>query len=432
MVKLSTVITFIKYYCIPDLLFLVLALILWIFNTIGVQLSYIPIKYIFYSFLYLLGILSIYIKLYYWRQLPISMKSYIFFLATCTQFNLYLWSLYIIIFYLKKPIYLENLSVYSQYRYLLFSIITISIFLYIIISSSILSSSVSYQIFMSKITYPYLKEEIRVILYTWNDSIFGNVFSKLIEWLATSMRNRILYLVAHLLIFYSIRIIILILLFIFTFFKGDLCFILYLIPLSFFVWIMGFIEYYFQTFFMRSCNYINLLTKSSLIDEHKSSSFLGIIKTSGDNIKYELTPYAVSEKFTYEDLPSLGTTHLQLSRISAVFQWYTVFIRNLNFVLLFGQIINWFFIAYFSFLNNIIDIFSTIFLIRFWNKSQSLFRSHYATEAYFVKKQAQKAGEVASQGCYKKGHPIFADTAQKNSDDSSEVLFEGQATHGAG
>ena len=134
----------------------------------------------------------------------LSLKSFLLFFINYLQLLLYFWSFYLISFSLKNPIYKADLSIFSQYRYLLVSIITISVFLYILVRFTMLSPSSSYSQFMSKLNYPYLKEEIRTILYTWNDTYFGNISSKLIDWLAFSMFHRIIYIITHFLIFYII------------------------------------------------------------------------------------------------------------------------------------------------------------------------------------------------------------------------------------
>lgn len=105
------------------------------------------------------------------------------------------------------PRYIDNLSSYARYRYNLLLI------LYVV-----------------SLYFPYLKEEIRRILYCWNENIFSYYWCLLINFLTSSRRNRVIYFTVHFIIFYLFSLIQAILFANVVFFHGDLRDNLYLLP----------------------------------------------------------------------------------------------------------------------------------------------------------------------------------------------------------
>ena len=69
--------------------------------------------------------------------------------------------------------------------------------------------------------------------------------------------------------------------------------------------------------------------------------------------------------------------------------FYFWFKKNVKFILLLGQIINWYFIVYLYFSKDLTHIFATNVFLYVW-RSHNLFKCSYTTEAYFLQKQAQQ------------------------------------------
>ena len=67
------------------------------------------------------------------------------------------------------PIYVEDLSLFSKYRYLFLSISVMFAFLIWALRYFFLS----FQKIWIAIKYPFVKEEIRKILYVWNRGFMG-------------------------------------------------------------------------------------------------------------------------------------------------------------------------------------------------------------------------------------------------------------------
>lgn len=81
---------------------------------------------------------------------------------------LYFRSLYFLLIHYQDmtPIRINNLSLFAQYRYLFYSIMVIVFGVFWCLSFYVKKFSN----FLTIITFPYIKEEIRLILYTWNVS----------------------------------------------------------------------------------------------------------------------------------------------------------------------------------------------------------------------------------------------------------------------
>jgi hypothetical protein len=425
---------------LPDILFLIFALISWILTC---EISHnIPGYYFYflYILLYTAAILSIYNKLYIWRNLPISFKSFIFFFLNATQFILYAWSFYLLIFFkFPKPIYLEDLSIISQYRYLvLFVAFCISIIIYFIAYFF----NNQFPLNISLFTYPYLKEEIRIILYTWHH-IFSQLFSKFLHYLYTATHfMRICYLLIHFLFFYIPRILISIIFFYCIFFNGDFCYLFYFSPVLFIVWVASFFDYYFNIFFKESFIYVKLLLNVKLNAYNKVSE--NIIQSSAKNMTFTLTDEAYQRGYT--DLGKLGLIEVWeiCAVLSVYFKIYFRILSIISYILLTLQFINLLGIIYlliFKTLSN--HVFFTWPLFTFTsckNLGRSITRlcvPYYPNlndhrrsyEAAWVDKMFKKQLESATEGIQKGSHPAIIDRTEKNPDNPGEVRYLGEATH---
>jgi hypothetical protein len=392
---------------LPDLLILVVAIIsVILYDVIPQPQSW----YLFFIISYLLIILSLYVKLYTWRNLKISIKSYIFFMLNTVQFMLYLWSFYLLFFVIQSPIHLKDLSVYSQYRYLLMSIIVISIslffFIYLLSPSS--SAKLGIQDFMSKITYPYLKEEVRLILYTWNDALFSSLCSKLIDKLYQSKVFLFSYIISHFIIFYMPRVVVLFLFTSFVWFDGDLRLVICKTPFLFLSWLLSFFDYYFQIFFKSHCNYISSILSAKQVNLVPSS--FGTIFTSLDNITFTLTPNGLDQGYITENMPILINEWHIAAYLSVYFEKYNQFLVNFNRFLFFIQVVNGFNLTYYFFFKPYFQTKYLMFSALFKRASfQGGSTRYYATEASRV---LTKTGKQYLSG----NHPSLIDRAEQNPD----------------
>lgn len=371
--------------------------------------------------LFLLFILLVYVKLYTWRKLPLSLPSFTFFAINFIQLTLYLStiSFFFSIWYYDKslpPVYLENLSLSSQYRYLFLTIIS---FFFICGYLLIRIFKLNFQPYISFLTYPYLKEEIRLLIDTWGSLVLRNLFDNIINFFYWSTSFRIIFILSHFIIFYVTRLLTTSLLFYCVFYQGDFRNFLYLTPLILFVWLLSFLNHCFIVFQQGCENYILSLVSATL--DFKTAPFFGIIKTDPSQISFKLTEYAISEGFSEIDMYNLTKEWYIQAYISSYFIVYFRFVSYLNYFITLLQISLWFYISKIFFFP----------LLYFSTLSKFSFRC-YATQAHRVLPHYQKKLAQDTEGAHKGSHPALIDPAVKNPDNLSEVLYEGQPTHGKG
>jgi hypothetical protein len=175
----------------------------------------------------------------------------------------------------------------------------------------------------SRLTFPHLKEEVRLILYTWNESIFGNIYSNIMESVFKSKTSLWLFVVLHFLCLYGIRFTQTILFCNFVFFHGDLRWNLYLLPLSLMSWVLRFFEYYLRTFFQGSFEYIRLLLTVTAKDismlDRKGKWFFAITE---DDVNIVLTSHALEEGFKDKHLSMLTTEWFKMSHLDVLLKTY--------------------------------------------------------------------------------------------------------------
>lgn len=83
----------------------------------------------------------------------------------------------------------------------------------------------------------------------------------------------------------------------FVFFTGDLRWNIYLLPISFCIWLLRFLEYYFIIFFTNSLQYLSDILKV----ETKEGLFIlsnNFIIAKPKDLIYTITPYGISKGFT--------------------------------------------------------------------------------------------------------------------------------------
>jgi hypothetical protein len=187
----------------------------------------------------------IYIFLYSWLNVRKSMPSFLAFFGNILILCLYILGFINLIKGLPNPIYLENLSTFSYYRYMLFLIIAlIGICTYLLFKLGVIPNS--WESKLSIFTFPYFKEEIRKLLASRD--ISGSYCIRLTNMLIHSLTFRYIFFTLHFLVFHFFRLVYLYLFIHFVFFHADLRVLIQLLPISFLIWLLRFLEYYFFYF----------------------------------------------------------------------------------------------------------------------------------------------------------------------------------------
>jgi hypothetical protein len=143
-----------------------------IFISCLLPLFYFPILYLSHPFIYLLTTFSfsciyVYFVFYTFYAISLSFRSFLCFSLNYLFLYFYLGSILNLVYGLKQPLYLEDISPLTQYRYFAFVIvgfIAISLYGWVTLAPGIASRL---KPFFSLISYPYLYEEIVRVLVTW-------------------------------------------------------------------------------------------------------------------------------------------------------------------------------------------------------------------------------------------------------------------------
>jgi hypothetical protein len=272
-----------------------------VIESFSYNLEYTYISY----FVIIIFFIVIYFIIYKILQIKISITSLFFFLCNCSILTLFFFGFYNIHKGMSNPIYIENLSVFSAYRSLLLLFLSIITLCYYFISKYVFPESTN----QTFITFPYLKQQMHEIIYSIKRT--KEIFNIFMTFLYKNI-NRIFYATLHFFIFYVIRIIHFILFFNFMFFHGDLRWNLYLLPISFTIWILRFFEYSFNIYIEGSNNYIRSILQVTPL---KDLSYIEeeFITQELTQLKFEITAVGHAEGYNDDGLYILKDIWLDLA-----------------------------------------------------------------------------------------------------------------------
>jgi len=408
-----------KTSVIPDLLFLGIGIIFMILSSHIWLYSTVYYASIFISFVIIT--LYLYVQLYRWRKLNLSVSSFIFFSVNVAQLILYLFTISVLLnmYYYDKfhPIYLHDLSIISHYRYLILCIISIIFIIFVLLSKLWGFTFLQYK--------PYLKDEICKILYSWDNTFMGDCCLKITKYLLKSKKFRITFITLDILLFYVFRIIIITIFVSFCFFNGDLQYLLYLSPISFFSWILSFYSYYYSQFILDNTIYIqNILVVKPQQPISVKEFKLPIIDLADKQLIFNLTEKGTNDGYVSTDLPILAIKWKELALINSFFYYQREFKYIFSFLVII-QIICWFYLSYVFFNNTYI-----VFSINVWFVAKRAFSFTKPLlaprDARFVKEPFQNALKTKTGNEFPVGHPVFGEVEKDGS-----YRTDGSLTHGA-
>ena len=285
---------------------------------------------------------------------------------------------------------------------------------------------------------PYIQEEIRRILYTWNDGIIGDYAIYFINKLHESKSFRRLYFVIHFCLFYLTKMFRLCLFINFAFFEGDLRFLVYFSVISFFVWLLSFLNYYLIWFLKANLNVSNEVLSTSFADPTKMvtrEDNEGYIEVRDPaEVVFKLTPEGINQGFMEKHLPGLSDAWYRLNNVIGMFQLYKKTVDKISFIILGAYILCWFFLVklfFFPFSDQITEIATGSFLARMFPASSRVFNHSLllARDARFLKESAEiglKLPEKTNQA-HSPGHLIYGEEQPDGS-----FRGEGSLTTGSG
>lgn len=413
---------------LPALLLFIFSSIFWLYSscwiTLGINVNVLPMVF--------LTIIISYIILYTYLNLEISFISFASFFINIIIFLLYTRGFFYLVKGLSHPIYLSDLSDFAKYRYLILCCISlIGLGLYVLSLKFIKVSQMFAVVYL-----PFLKEEFRKILYIWNENIFGPLCSTIINRIENFFLPRLLFFFFHFVLFYLTRIIGLGLFVNFVFFKGDMRLLFFWLPISFVVWILSFLDYYFNVFFEGSCTYIQSLLILKFDDKEPDEYYFGLKKVK------KIESINISDKAIQEGFPRnkksvdiLFDLWLLYGKTSGYFSLYKSITRVVVGLIILVQIFCWLYITSFFFLPDY-HIFagfppvSRSLLMR--EPVRALVSRVYCSEARAVKQQFRAVYEKATEGSGRGDHLAVVDPAVKDPENASRILYEGSLSHGPG
>ena len=372
-------------------------------------------------------ILITYIITYTYRSIKMSTISFLWFSVGYIIF-IFLGVSALLIMLKKVPsIFIEDLSILSYYKYIILLIIcSIGIIILVMFEYTYISKHSKFRNFLF---FPHMKEEFRTILYTWNNTFMGNICIILLDFV-TRKTNRLSYFVLHYAIFIIITLIQNLLFISFVFFHGNLKYVLYFLPISFFVWCLGFIEYYFITFLTQSGNYIRAVLSVKVVSSTEEiPSNANIIVCNISDLRCKLTAYGIQEGFTEHDLSYLANKWLQLNQITIDFEKYLKILKYSKYLSFTLRMLCWLGIIYNFisptnvYLHPISVVLGRAYGYRAFHSSRVL----RAQEARWIKPQHRSDFEKTFPGL-KGNHPIVVDPALQ--DENGYVPLYTQGTHG--
>lgn len=388
-------------------------------NNITNLLASLP-AYISYGIIiFPIAVLLIYITLYKYLYLELSSFSFFCFSANIAIFLSFSLGSFSLLFANKStPIYLNDLSILAKYRYLFICIaflITTFFFLLSYISKPIKNG-------ISIFLFPHLQEEVRKILYTKNETIWGFLFSYIIESLENSKLSMIFFYTVHFLVFILFRFYMVYLLIDFTFFQGDFREIWYCIPVSFIIWLLQFFNYYFVSFL-----------NGSYIAFHN----LFVFDVKNDVMVVAFSPDAIREGFPDSSLESFASRYRSIERVYVYFQFYSFCCKIFSMALFSLQLLCWFTITqFFLVMENPFTTFLGwgLFSFGFRNlppkfmlRNAEAFMTHQHL-GRFKKDSMNKE----TFGAYFRNHYVNVDKNIRNPDNPAEVLVRNIFTTGLG
>jgi hypothetical protein len=377
----------------------------------------------------------IYFMLYKLRKIETTVQSWFWFSCNFLTFVFFIFSITFILPKLKNPIYLENLSTYSFYRYS-FLLIGISFLGFCYFSIMLFSPRILKSKFFSFLTFPHMKEEIKKILETYYHSFFDAIFDKLDEYLFKGTKNVYIYCTFHFICLQLISVFQSFLLLNFAIFHGDLRWNLYILPISFIIWITKNIEYYYRQQFRECIEYLQKILYVTLKEGVFLKKKYGLSLATLDDLDFTITVFGEAEGFSNDSVRLKIMKKMWIDHINVVciLDLYTKNILfYINILVLFIRLFSWNIIVFSCLFKYNSEMLLGVFDIisrSIQRTSAAVSRRSYVSAAYRIKNKEQKNLEKETEGSYKSGHLAKMDTDIR--DDQGRVRYEGCVTHGEG
>lgn len=369
---------------------------------------------LFLLLFFFINVVIFYELFYDFFELKKSYVSFLCFLWLSICFAGYFYTFTILYKGLPQPIYLRDISIISQYRYLLLVVLTFGfVFVY-----SLKHKSERLTIVYNVFNFPLLKEEIKNILYFWHENIWAPLFITILSVLKKNIFFCVIFIILHFIIFIVLRGVLIYVFINFVFFGGDVRLLLYMSPLSLIIFCLMFIDYYFFWFFKSNIHYLNdILTVKMLSPAISRRQNILFVNTS--QFSFELTSYGKDQGFSEQKTYILQELWFEYGRIDAIFSLYFKYVKLIFIFFFFIQVFSWIYLVYYFF---IFPFINAVNIPPFFKR--------FPFGSYRLMRQPYDARAAETEGSYNPGHLAIVDSAVRNPDNSTEILYGGQLTSG--
>ena len=242
---------------------------------------------------------------------------------------------------MSTPLLLKDLPIYSYYRYISCCIVVLLVILCYILAFK-------YKFFynmLAIVKYPYLQEELRLILKGLFDNFLGSCCVILTNNLIKHNYISSLYFIIHFIFIIVVKIITMSLFFNFVFLSGDLRLVLYCLPFSFVSWVLGNLYYYHFRDFEGNLNYLkdclNVTLKPGITLDIQNT----FVNAFTNDFIFSITLFGYEKGFTNEHYPRLISTWFELCSVNVTLTKYKNKLKYISLMILAMYIICWFYIT---------------------------------------------------------------------------------------
>lgn len=308
MQNILKILVIILIYFIPAVLFFSLIVLLYIQAVLS---SFFEISFIlfitFYAFFYLVS---------FWRKLEICFISFFAYALNNLVLLLQLFTIYYTYFILNHKIFLQDLSIFSQYRYLFICLSSVIVLISILLFYFFNPQKPEW---LNNLFYPYMKIHIFDYLITWEESFFGDFCHALMDKLLFQPIFKYCYILVDVFTSTLYRGVILYHFICFCFFQQALNILLYLMPISLFIWLIRFIFESFSDYVTRNRTFTNQLVlvqcKKSFKGFLNSENSLLMKNLAVNDFLFTLSNIALNNNYSKGDLPALTSSWFKLNKI---------------------------------------------------------------------------------------------------------------------
>ncbi len=218
---------------------------------------------------------------------------------------------------LKEPLYVNQVSIYTLVRHSIFILIICAGFLYYLLKKY--KSFYSYTIeFLSS---PFMYEDLRLFINNFNPNILIHISNNIINQMRYNVFKKNIYIAIFLMVKLIIPFLSTCIFFNFAFLKGDLRYMIYILPFSLIGYILSFYIYWLDLYSTKNMDFGNKILTVRL----KSNVTFDIttIAVTVNSFDISLTTFGLIQGYLKNQLPLLSENWLTFAHFRYIMRNYT-------------------------------------------------------------------------------------------------------------